>query len=63
MPVLKQHSCPYFALAEVDHAVCAMERKMFEKVLGKALRLSHCRLDGDRSCDFEAKPAAVATTS
>lgn len=57
MPILKQHSCPYFALAEVDHAVCAMERKMFEKVLGRSLRLSHCRLDGDRSCDFEAKPA------
>ena len=59
MPILKQHSCPYFELAEVDHAICAMERKMFEKVLGQSLRLSHCRLDGDRSCDFEAKPAFV----
>ena len=56
-PVLKQHSCPYFALAEVDRAVCAMERKMFEKVLGHGLRLSQCRLDGHRSCDFEAKPS------
>lgn len=56
LPVLKQHSCPYFELAEADHAICAMERKMFEKVLGMGLRLSHCRLDGDRSCDFEAKP-------
>ena len=32
LPILKQHSCPYFELAEVDHAICAMERKMFEKV-------------------------------
>jgi predicted ArsR family transcriptional regulator len=56
LPILKQHSCPYFELAEVDHAVCAMERKMFEKVLGRGLRLSQCRLDGHRSCDFEAKP-------
>lgn len=55
-PILKQHSCPYFALAETDRAVCAMERKMFEKVLGHGLRLSQCRLDGHRSCDFEAKP-------
>jgi predicted ArsR family transcriptional regulator len=55
-PVLKQHSCPYYALAEVDRAVCAMERKMFEKVLGRGLRISQCRLDGHRSCDFEAKP-------
>ncbi len=56
MPVLKQHSCPYYELAEVDRAICAMERKMFEKVLGRGLRLSQCRLDGHRSCDFEAKP-------
>jgi predicted ArsR family transcriptional regulator len=56
-PVLRQHSCPYFELAELDRAICAMERKMFEKVLGQSLRLSQCRLDGHRSCDFEAKPA------
>jgi hypothetical protein len=28
---------------------------MFEKVLGRGLRISQCRLDGDRSCDFQAK--------
>jgi predicted ArsR family transcriptional regulator len=60
MPVLKQHSCPYFELAEDDRSICAMERKMFEKVLGRGLRLSHCRLDGHRSCDFEAKPIIEA---
>jgi len=58
-PVLKQHSCPYYELAEVDRAVCTMERKMFEKVLGRGLRLSHCRLDGHRSCDFEARPGVA----
>lgn len=56
LPVLRQHTCPYYELAEVDRAVCAMERKMFEKVLGRGLRLSQCRLDGHHSCDFEAKP-------
>ena len=60
MPVLRQHSCPYYELAEVDRAVCAMERKMFEKVLGQGLRLSQCRLDGHRSCDFEAKPVVTS---
>src|SRR5205807_10084456 len=59
LAVLKQHSCPYYELAEVDRAVCAMERKMFEKVLGRGLRLSQCRLDGHRSCDFEAKPTVT----
>ncbi|MFO0956764.1 MAG: MarR family transcriptional regulator [Isosphaeraceae bacterium] len=56
LPLLKQHSCPYYELAEVDDAICALERKMFEKVLGRGLRLSQCRLEGHRSRDFEAKP-------
>lgn len=57
---LRQHSCPYYELAEADRAICALERKMFEKVLGRGLRLSQCRLDGDRSCDFQAKPVSAA---
>jgi predicted ArsR family transcriptional regulator len=60
IPVLRQHSCPYYALAEVDPAICALERKMFEKVLGRSLRLSQCRLDGDRVCDFQAKPNPIS---
>lgn len=60
LPVLRQHSCPYFELAEADPAICAMERRMFEKAVGHGLRLSQCRLDGrSRSCDFEAKPGAA----
>jgi predicted ArsR family transcriptional regulator len=54
--ILRQYSCPYYELAEADRAICSLERKMLEKVLGRGLRLSQCRLDGDRSCDFEAKP-------
>jgi DeoR family suf operon transcriptional repressor len=61
-PILRQHSCPYYELAEVDRAICALERKMFEKVLGRGLKLSQCRLDGDRSCDFQAKPAPLVQT-
>jgi len=62
-PLLRQHSCPYYELAEVDRAICALERKMFEKVLGRGLRLSQCRLDGDRSCDFQAKNAPLIPSS
>jgi predicted ArsR family transcriptional regulator len=58
-PVLRQHSCPYYELAEADRAICALERKMLEKVLGRSLRLSQCRLDGDRFCDFQAKPIPI----
>ncbi len=56
LPILRQHSCPYFELAEADRAICALERKMFEKIVGRGLRISQCRLDGDRFCDFQAKP-------
>ena len=35
IPILRQHSCPYYELAEADPAICALERKMFEKVLGR----------------------------
>ncbi|WP_169974406.1 helix-turn-helix transcriptional regulator [Tautonia rosea] len=63
MPVLELHSCPYFELAEADRDICALERKMFEKVLGHGLRLSQCRLDGHRSCDFEAKPPPTSDPS
>jgi predicted ArsR family transcriptional regulator len=59
-PILRQHSCPYYELAEADPAICALERKMFEKVLGRGLRLSQCRLDGDHSCDFQAKPEVAS---
>jgi predicted ArsR family transcriptional regulator len=59
IPLLRQHSCPYYELAESDRAICALERKMFEKVLGRSLRLSQCRLDGDRFCDFQAKPMPI----
>ena len=58
--ILRQHSCPYYELAETDPAICALERKMLEKVLGRSLRLSQCRLDGDRSCDFQAKPVPIS---
>jgi predicted ArsR family transcriptional regulator len=56
LPVLRQHSCPYYELAQDDPTICALERKMLEKVIGRGLRLSQCRLDGHRSCDFEPKP-------
>ncbi len=59
-PVLRQYSCPYFELAETDDSVCALERKMFEKVVGQALTLSSCRLDGDRACQFEGKSVVAS---
>src|SRR5262245_59972831 len=53
LPILRQHSCPYHELAEKDRTVCGIEMRMFEKALDADLKLSQCRLDGRRCCEFE----------
>lgn len=53
LPVLTAHACPYTDLAEQDRSVCAMERMLFSRLLGRRLRLSQCRLDGPSCCTFE----------
>ena len=57
LPVLTALACPYPELAEQDHSVCAMERMMFEELLGENVKLSQCRLDGSSCCTFELSSA------
>lgn len=66
LPVLKALACPYPELAEQDRSICSLERMMFSDLVGENLRLSSCRLDGERCCSFEptgseipGEPAAV----
>ncbi len=51
-PVLTALACPYPDLAEQDRSICAMERMLFSEVLGEAVRLDKCRLDGENCCTF-----------
>jgi DeoR family transcriptional regulator, suf operon transcriptional repressor len=53
LPVLTALACPYPELAEQDRGVCAMERMLFSEMLGEAVTLSACRLDGASCCSFE----------
>jgi predicted ArsR family transcriptional regulator len=53
LPVLTAHACPYPELAEKDRTICVLERIMFSELLGQPLELSHCRLDGGGSCQFQ----------
>ena len=57
LPVLTAMACPYPELAEKDRSVCAMEKMMFSELLGRDLRLTQCRLDGERCCTFELSGA------
>ncbi len=61
IPILRQHSCPYYELAEADRAICALERKMFEKVLGRGLRSANAgstaiALATSRPSRFRSRP-------
>lgn len=52
LPVLTSYACPYPELAEQDRGICAAERLMLEDLVGSAVRLSDCRLDGAACCRF-----------
>lgn len=56
--VLTTYGCPYPVLAEEDRAICAAERLMLQDLVGSAVSLSECRLDGANCCRFTVKPAA-----
>jgi predicted ArsR family transcriptional regulator len=53
LPILHANACPYPDLAEQDRGICALEKMMFSELLGEAVRLSNCRLDGHNCCTFE----------
>jgi predicted ArsR family transcriptional regulator len=55
VPVLTATGCPYPELAEADRGICAVERTMFEEILGEDVRLTDCRLDGATCCTFTVK--------
>ncbi|MFM7243325.1 MAG: helix-turn-helix transcriptional regulator [Planctomycetaceae bacterium] len=54
LPVLTTYSCPYPELADEDRSVCVAERLMIQELVGTAVRLSECRLDGAPCCRFTA---------
>ncbi len=50
---LTAHACPYPSLAEQDKSICQMEKMMFSELIGNAVELTRCRLDGGGECRFE----------
>jgi predicted ArsR family transcriptional regulator len=54
-PTLTAHACPYPKLAEQDRTICQMEQALFTELLGQAVEMKSCRLDGDCDCQFQAK--------
>ena len=52
LSVLTSYACPYPDLAEQDRGICAAERVMLQDLVGSAVSLSECRLDGAPCCRF-----------
>jgi len=58
LAVLTSHSCPYPELSDRDRGICSAERLMLQELVGTAVQLSECRLDGGSCCRFTAAGAA-----
>jgi predicted ArsR family transcriptional regulator len=54
LPILRENNCPYYDLASSDPAICELEHKVFEQVLGTTLALTHRCVDGHNCCEFQA---------
>lgn len=63
LPIIREWECPYAELAEVDRGICALEKQMYQKLLGSPVRLAQCRFDGHDCCEFEAKRGPSASTT
>ena len=54
LPILRENSCPYHDLAQVDSGICELELLVFEDVLGTKVTRTQCCLEGDHCCEFQA---------
>lgn len=52
LPILREQHCPYHKLAVADADICAMEQRVFERVLGTSLALTQSCRDGHGCCEF-----------
>jgi predicted ArsR family transcriptional regulator len=62
LPILRENNCPYYDLASSDPAICELEHKVFERVLGTTLALTHRCVDGHNCCEFQADDKLSAVT-
>lgn len=54
LPILRENNCPYYDLASADPSICELEQRVFERVLGTTIALTHRCVDGHNCCEFQA---------
>ena len=53
--IIRETSCPFPMLADIDETICQIERQVMEQVLGSSVEFgSRCR-DGHNCCEFHVK--------
>lgn len=55
LPILRETNCPFPLLAEVDDAICQVERQVLEQVLGAPVAFRNRCRDGHHCCEFEVQ--------
>lgn len=61
--ILRETSCPFPMLADVDEAICQIEREVLQQVLGTPVEFrSRCR-DGHGCCEFQVMGKGSAVSS
>ena len=55
LSILREHDCPYPELASVDRGICALEKQIFDRVLGTNVKLTQCQMFGHSHCEFRLR--------
>ncbi len=51
--VLSKRSCPFITMLDESHSVCCVDQAMMTQVVGRPVRRTACRYEGDPCCTFE----------
>ena len=55
--VLRKRSCPFISMLDEHHSVCYIDQNMMSEIVGRPIRQTECRHDGDPCCAFEIADA------
>ena len=62
LPILRETNCPFPMLADVDEAICQVERQVVEQVLGAPVEFKRRCRDGYHCCEFEVQLESTGKT-
>lgn len=58
--VLKEYSCPYYAVGQKHREICRVDRQIMNTILDRPVQRHSCMLDGDAHCTFQVAESTDA---